>query len=76
MADAQVPSEQRLPCPKCGCSDELELDSNVDAEASWIECNWCEYRFQKKCDEETLVERWNALSRKKMPASFSTEDMP
>jgi hypothetical protein len=56
------------PCPKCGCPDELSLDSSRDAEASWIECGWCEYRVQKRCDEETLVEKWDALSRKKMPA--------
>lgn len=56
-----------LPCPKCGCPDELTLDSNGDAEASWIECGWCEHRMQRHCDEETLTEKWNALSRKKMP---------
>lgn len=61
------------PCPKCGCPDELYLDSSSAAEASWIECCWCEYRVQQKCDEETLVERWNKLSRKKMP-EFCPED--
>ena len=55
------------PCPRCGCPDELELDSNGAAGASWIECHWCEYRVQQKCDEETLLERWNVKNRKKMP---------
>lgn len=55
------------PCPKCGCQDELELDSSSAAEASWIECHNCEHRMQAKCDEETLAERWNKLSRKNMP---------
>lgn len=55
------------PCPKCGCPDELELDSSSAAEASWIECGWCEHRMQAMCDEETLAERWNRLSRKNMP---------
>ena len=52
------------PCPKCD-SDDLHLDSSSAAEASWIECNDCEYRFQKRCDEETLIERWNKLRRRK-----------
>lgn len=56
------------PCPKCGCHDELELDSNSAAEASWIQCHNCEYRVQQRCDEETLTERWDKMSRKKMPA--------
>ena len=56
------------PCTKCGCPDELELDSSSAAEASWIECHNCERRMQARCDEETLTERWNKLSRKKMPA--------
>jgi len=55
------------PCPKCGCPEELELDSNSDAEASWIECHNCEHRMQARCDEETLADQWNKLSRKKMP---------
>lgn len=54
------------PCPKCGCADELELDSSI-AEASWIECHNCEHKMQAKCDEETLTERWNRISRKNMP---------
>lgn len=56
------------PCPKCGCPDELELDSLTMAEASWIECHNCEHRMQARCDEETLTERWNKFSRRKMPA--------
>lgn len=55
------------PCPKCGCPDELILDSSSAAEASWIECAWCGHRMQAKCDEETLEARWNRLSRKHMP---------
>jgi hypothetical protein len=62
-----VVSDELKPCPKCGCPDELELDSNADAEASWIECHYCEHRMQARCDEETLAERWNRLGRKKMP---------
>lgn len=54
------------PCPACGCPD-VFLDSSRAAEASWIECDMCDFRFQRKCDEETLVERWNRLNRKNMP---------
>lgn len=59
--------ESKLPCPKCGCPDELNIDSSSAAEASWIDCGNCDFKFQKACDEETLEERWNKLSRKKMP---------
>ena len=56
------------PCPKCGCPDELELDSSSSiAEASWIDCHWCDHKMQAKCDEETLAARWNKISRKDMP---------
>ena len=65
--------ESKLPCPKCGCPSELSLDSGSAAEASWIDCGNCEYRFQKSCDEETLEERWNKLSRKNMPAYVKPE---
>jgi hypothetical protein len=65
--------ETKLPCPKCGCPDELSLDSSSIANASWIECGNCEYRFQKECDEETLEERWNKLYRKKMPVYVEPE---
>lgn len=57
-----------LPCPKCGNPAELELDSSSAAEASWIVCGWCEHKMQARCDEETLSERWNKLSRRDMPA--------
>lgn len=53
-------------CPKCGCPD-VHADSSSAAEASWIDCEGCDYHFQKRCDEETLIEKWNALNRKKMP---------
>jgi len=62
------------PCPKCGCPDELYLDSNSNAEASWIDCANCEHRMQRTCDEETLQERWNKLSRKKMPQYVEPAD--
>lgn len=39
----------------------------------WNDCGNCEYRFQKSCDEETLEERWNKLSRKNMPAYVEPE---
>lgn len=55
------------PCPKCGCADELTVDSSAIAEASWIECGMCDFRFQRACDEETLKEKWDALSRLSMP---------
>ena len=61
------------PCPKCGCPDELELDSSNIANASWIDCHWCDYKMQAKCDEETLAERWNKLSRKNMPIYVDPE---
>lgn len=60
-------SEEMKPCPGCGAPDWLTLDSSCDAEASWIQCGLCDYKFQKRCDEETLVERWNKIRRKKMP---------
>ena len=60
------------PCPECGCPD-VSIDSSSAAEASWIECDMCDFRFQRKCDEETLVERWDKLSRKKMPAYVEPE---
>lgn len=55
------------PCPRCGAPDWLTLDSSSDAEASWIVCGLCDYRFQRRCDEETLEEKWDKLSRKNMP---------
>jgi hypothetical protein len=64
------------PCPKCGNPDELELDSEGAAEASWIECHWCEFRFQKRCDEETLVEKWDKMSRAKMPVFIDPYALP
>jgi hypothetical protein len=55
------------PRPHCGDPDWLTLDSNSAAEASWIECGLCDYRFQRRCDEETLTERWNKLKRAVQP---------
>lgn len=46
------------PC-RCG-NTHLEVDSNRNANASWIQCGDCDFRMQEACDEETLVERWNA----------------
>jgi hypothetical protein len=54
------------PCPNCGCHD-VHLDSSSAAGASWIECEGCDNRFQRKCDEEALAERWNKLNRSAMP---------
>ena len=62
------------PCPECGCPDELVLDSSSAAEASWIECHNCGFRFQRRCDEETLAERWNDLIRKNMPECKSDDE--
>lgn len=67
IAEKQHQSSEMQPCPKCGCPDELTLDSSSYAEASWIDCHYCDHRMQRRCDEETLVEKWNALSRKRMP---------
>lgn len=53
------------PCPKCGC-DDLHIDSNLQANASWIECNECEHRLQMPCSEEEIVDRWNVI-----PAAMS-----
>ncbi|MFY2995897.1 Lar family restriction alleviation protein [Achromobacter xylosoxidans] len=53
-------------CPKCGSAD-VYIDSNRQAEASWIECSDCDHRMQQSVDEETLTERWNALDRSAMP---------
>lgn len=55
------------PCPKCGCPDEVYIDSSSQAEASWIECAYCDHPMQAKVDEETLAERWNKLDRSAMP---------
>ena len=57
------------PCPKCGCNDryELEVDSSSIANASWVYCSYCEYRFQHKCSEEAVVKRWNKIDRTNMP---------
>lgn len=53
-------------CPKCGSHD-VYIDSNRQAEASWIECADCDHRMQQKVDEDTLMQRWNALDRSAMP---------
>ena len=63
-----------LPCPACGCPDELELDSNSAAEVSWIECHYCGHKMQDRCDEETLVEKWDAISREDMPTFIDGDD--
>ena len=55
------------PCPECGCPDELELDSSSIANASWVECRYCEFRLQQECDEETISDRWNEMDRSSMP---------
>ena len=31
---------------------------------SYIKCDTCEFEKRGKCDEETLIERWNKLKRK------------
>lgn len=60
------------PCPKCGCPHAY-IDSSSIAEASWVDCENCEFHYQGKCDEETIEERWDKLSRKKMPAYVEPE---
>lgn len=55
------------PCPKCGCPDELELDSSNIGNASWVECHYCEFRLQEAVPEETIAIRWNKLDRSAMP---------
>lgn len=54
------------PCPKCGCHN-VGLDSSSIAEASWIDCESCDFHYQQKCCEETLLKRWNKLDRSAMP---------
>lgn len=61
-----------IPCPKCGCPDELELDSSSIANASWVDCHYCDFRLQEPVPEETIVEIWNRLDRGAMP-SFEEE---
>ena len=56
------------PCPNCGCPDELETDSSSIANASWVECHYCEFRLQAAVPEETIEKRWNKLDRSAMPA--------
>ena len=48
-------------CPKCGSND-ITLDSS--GWSSIISCDDCDYSKEGKCDEDTLVERWNKLKRK------------
>lgn len=48
-------------CPKCGC-DDITVDSG--GWSSVIECDDCDYRKEQKCDEDTLIEKWNRLKRK------------
>ena len=57
----QVDYVKPLYCPKCGC-DEITVDSG--GWSSVIECDDCDYRKEQKCDEDTLIERWNKLKRK------------
>ena len=52
-----------LYCPKCGCED-LTLESSLQMEVSILSCDDCEFEKRGKCDEETLIERWNKLKRK------------
>ncbi len=59
----QVDYVKPLYCPKCG-SDELDVVSNIHLEISIISCDDCEFEKRGKCDEETLIERWNKLKRK------------
>ena len=33
-------------------------------EVSILSCDDCEFEKRGKCDEETLIERWNKLKRK------------
>jgi hypothetical protein len=61
------------PCPKCGCPDELCLDSSRYAEASWIECHDCGHRVQESCPEEIMARRWNKLDRSAMPVYVPIE---
>lgn len=61
------------PCPKCGNPDIADADSESAAEASWIECDYCEFRFQQRCCEETCVTRWNRLDRSSMPEFIGDE---
>lgn len=60
------------PCPKCGCPD-VCLDSSSIAEASWIDCDCCNFHYQQKCCEESLLKRWNKLDRSAMPAFEEAE---
>jgi DNA-directed RNA polymerase subunit RPC12/RpoP len=59
---------------ECGCPSELALDSSSYARQSWIDCHDCGYRFQGSFPEETLVNKWNKLSRQNMPAWEPLDD--
>ena len=48
-------------CPKCGF-DWVSVESGYFA--SVISCDMCDYEKHGKCDEDTLIERWNKLKRK------------
>jgi hypothetical protein len=48
-------------CPKCGY-EWVSVESSYFA--SVVCCDTCDYEKQGKCDEDTLIERWNKLKRK------------
>lgn len=50
-------------CPRCGYED-LSVDSSIHMQVSIVSCDTCEFEKRGKCDEETLIERWNKLKRK------------
>ena len=53
-------SEELKPCPKCG-SDNLELDSSSALSLSWVSCNDCEFKLQKKVPEDNIWRHWNKI---------------
>ena len=46
------------PCPACGDTEFLVIDSSYHAECSWVECE-CGHHFQSKCREENIGRYWN-----------------
>lgn len=51
-------------CPECGEDDYAYIDSCREMQISEISCGLCDFRFQKKVPEETLIEKYNKIKRK------------
>ena len=53
-------SLENVKCPGCGETHCLSIDSSREMSVSIITCDYCLFRFQRACDEETLEEKFIA----------------